>query len=383
MANKMGRYVMNRWVVMLMVMGCLVGGLPEANAGEKCTGWIAVESVPTDLGHITLDGKKTSQQAPATLKNVPCGRHEVGIALPDYRDFPRHLRVKKNQVHKVRIKLKRYTGRLLVDTVPYAAKITIDGKPAGQAPISLKDFPAGEHTVVVRAGGFDTQTRNIRIKKDHTTVVELNMKEPAASFSRINAIKLMEIAGEEELELVPLVPPRYEPKKKTAVAVKKTPTPTPAPAPERKKGLGMGVDCSLVRLANPDALQLRNRLPQELSPRRTLAWVAAGTATTAAVASVVLFAVGASTKADADSLAGRMQTEQDPYLRREIQARVLALDDQAAKQQTGAWVCASVFAVAAGTSLYLFLSEPDERSSVGLTTAALPGGGWVGIQGRF
>ena len=78
-----------------------------------------------------------------------------------------------------------------------------------------------------------------------------------------------------------------------------------------------------------------------------------------------------------------MQTEQDPYLRRDLQARVLALDDQAAKQQTGAWVCAGVFAVAAGASLYLFLSEPDDRSPVRLTTAALPGGGWVGVQGRF
>ena len=106
---------MNRWVVMLMVMGCLVGGLPEAHADEKCTGWIAVESVPADGGSITLDGVETSRQTPATLKNVPCGLHEVGIALPDFRDFPRRLRVKKNQVHKVRAVRQQPLHLIMID----------------------------------------------------------------------------------------------------------------------------------------------------------------------------------------------------------------------------------------------------------------------------
>jgi hypothetical protein len=367
---------MNRWILMLISMG-LAGGLPEAVAGEKCTGWIAVESAPADGGNVVLDGVKTTQKTPATLKGVPCGLHEVGIALDDYRDLPRRLRVKKNQVHKVRVKLQRHTGRLLVDTIPYAARVEIDGKPVGRAPISRKDFPAGEHTIVASAPGLDTQTMKIRIKKDHTTVVELNLKEPAASASRINAIKGPEIAADDELELAPLVPPDYKPekkKKKTVVAKK------PPPAIDKK--MGMKPDGSLIRLSDPGALELRNRLPQKLTPRRTLAWVAAGTATTAAVATVVLFAVGGSNRADADSLAGRMATERDPYLRQKIQSQVLALDDQADRQYTGAWVCAGVFAVAAGTALYLFLSEPDE--SPRLQAAALPGGGgWVGVQGRF
>lgn len=371
---------MSRLYVMLISMGLMAGGLPEAEAKEKCSGWIAVESVPAQGGNVVLDGVEISQKTPATLKNVPCGLHEVGIALEDYRDFPRRLRVKKNQVHKVRVKLQRHTGRLLVDTLPYAATVKIDGKPAGRAPISLKDFPAGEHTIVATAEGFDVQTRTIRIKKDHTTVVELNLKEPAASSTRINAIKGPEIASDQELELVPLVPAEYKPKKKKkkkkTVVAKKSP-------PEINKKMGMKPDGSLIRLSDPGALQLRNRLPQELSTRRTWAWITAGTATTAAVASVVLFAIGASTKADADSLAGQMKTEQNPYRRQEIQSKVLALDNQAARQQTGAWVCAGVFAVAAGVSLYLFLSEPDDRSDVSLTTAALPGGGWVGVQGRF
>jgi hypothetical protein len=367
---------MNRLYVILISILCLVGGLPEADAGEKCSGWIAVESVPARGGSVVLDGVETSQKTPATLKDVPCGLHEVGIAADDYRDFPRRVRVQKNQVHKVLVKLKSHTGRLLVDTLPYAAEVTIDGKPAGRAPISLKAFPAGEHTVVARAEGFDTQTKKIRIKKDHTTVVELNLKEPAASSTRINAVKGPEIAAGEELELVPLVPPEYKPeKKKRTVVAKKAP-------PEIDNKMGMKPDGSLIRLSDPDALELRARVPQELSTRRTWAWITAGTATTAAVASVVLFAVGASTKADADSLAGQMKTEQNPYRRQEIQSKVLALDNQAARQQTGAWVCAGVFAAAAGVSVYLFLTEPDE--SPRLQAAVLPGGGgWVGVQGRF
>jgi hypothetical protein len=369
---------MNRLYVMLISMGLLAGGLPEAEAKEKCVGWIAVESVPAPGGAVVLDGVETTHKTPATLKSVPCGVHEVGISLEDHRDFPRRLRVKKNQVHKVRVKLQRHTGRLLVDTVPYAAEVKIDGKPAGRAPISMKDFPAGEHTVVAEAEGCDTQTMKIRIKKDHTTVVELNLKEPAASASRINAIKGPELASDDELELVPLVPPEYKPEKnkKKTVAAKK-----PKPK-EIDKRMGMKPDGSIITLSDPGALELRARVPQELSTRRTWAWISAGTGATAAVASVVLFAVGASTKADADSLAGQLATEQNPYRRQEIQSRVLALDNQAARQQTGAWVCAGVFAVAAGISVYLFLSEPDESPRI--HAAALPGGGgWVGVSGRF
>jgi len=365
---------MNRWI--LISMG-LAGGLPEAEASEKCSGWIAVESVPAQGGNVVLDGVETSHRAPATLKNVPCGLHEVGIAHEDYRGSPRRLRVKKNQVHKVQVKLQAYTGRLLVDTLPYAAEVKIDGRPVGRAPISKKDFPAGEHTIVATAPDLDTQTMKIRIQKDHTTVIELNLKEPAASFSRTNAIKVDIAAEDDELELAPLVPPDYQPEKKKKTVVAKKPKPS-----EIDKRMGMKPDGSLIRLSDPGALQLRNRLPQEISTRRTWAWISAGTATTAAVATVVLFAVGASNRADADSLAGQLATEQDPYRRQEIQSRVLALDDQADRQNTGAWVCAGVFAVAAGAALYLFLSEPDETPR--LQAAALPGGGgWVGVQGRF
>ena len=271
---------------------------------------------------------------------------------------------------------KHHTGRLMVDTVPYAATVTIDGKPAGRGPISKRDMPAGEHTIVAEAEGYDTQTMKIRIRKDHTTVVELNLKEPAASASRINAIKTEIASEEDDLELVPLVPADYKPeKKKTVVANKPKPR-------EIDKRMGMKPDGSIITLSDPGALELRARVPQELSTRRTWAWITAGTGATAAVASVVLFAVGASTQADADSLAAQLKTEQNPYRRQEIQSRVLALDNQAARQQTGAWVCAVVFAVAAGISVYLFLSEPDE--SPRLQAAALPGGGgWVGVSGRF
>jgi hypothetical protein len=242
--------------------------------------------------------------------------------------------------------------------------------------------------IVAEAPGYPKLTRRIQIKKDHTTVAELNLKQPEKSSFQTHAIMDSPPAGTldaggGELELVPLVPPDFKkkakPKKKTVVAKKR-----PKPAPERNDGMGMGPDGSLVRMPNPNEPAVRTRLEPGLSPRRTLAWVAAGTAATAAVASVVLFAVGSSTQSDADSLAGRMKTEVDPYVRRDIQARVLALDDQAAREQSGAWVCAGVFAVAAGASLYLFLSEPEDRPSTGVRAAALPGGGaWVGITGSF
>ena len=110
-----------------------------------------------------------------------------------------------------------------------------------------------------------------------------------------------------------------------------------------------------------------------MSTQRLLAWISTGTGGAAAVTSVILFITYASVQGEADDAwdSGDRTKAQE-------------LDDDAANLQTGAWITLGIAAAFGGAATYFFLTEPDQpEASTALRFSPLPGGGWVGIEGRF
>ena len=64
------------------------------------------------------------------------------------------------------------TGRLEIETQPAGAKILIDGKPAGESPLTLDSLPVGRHSVTLTATA-GTVKRSVRIEAGRTVKIDV------------------------------------------------------------------------------------------------------------------------------------------------------------------------------------------------------------------
>jgi hypothetical protein len=64
------------------------------------------------------------------------------------------------------------TGRLQIDTQPAGARVLLDGKPAGESPLTLDTVPAGRHTItLVSASG--SVKRTVRVEPGRTAKLDV------------------------------------------------------------------------------------------------------------------------------------------------------------------------------------------------------------------
>src|SRR5688500_17660624 len=64
------------------------------------------------------------------------------------------------------------TGRLEIETQPAGAKILIDGKPAGESPLTLDALPVGRHSVTLTTASGSVK-RSVRIEAGRTLKVDV------------------------------------------------------------------------------------------------------------------------------------------------------------------------------------------------------------------
>jgi hypothetical protein len=304
-------------------------------------GHIQVHSRPAVKGaKVFLNGDEVGT-APLTLRHIYSGEHTLRVEARGYKPYETRVRTGGGKTKAVTADLERRTGRLLVDSVPYAAEIIIDGKPAGQAPLSIGDLPVGSHVVTARSPGRPPLVSRIQVKEGRNTL-EMN-------------IRTGHVKG----------------------AARRAKQPS---SPSRRPATGSAT-------VNPGAVPSVAFSDRPMSVRRKAAWATAGTAAAGGVASVFLFVLGSSTQSEADSTYLLGKREPFGARRDELIVRAKRMDEEAAAQFTGSWVCLGFSAVAAGVSLYLFLTEPSGPDPAGSRTrlgaAPLSGGGWFGLEHRF
>jgi hypothetical protein len=78
-----------------------------------------------------------------------------------------------------RTKEVRTTGMLLIKTTPSGAKLTLDGKPIGQSPITL-DVPAGDHEILATLEGM-SGIEQVLIKPSEVTKTTIMLTTPPVS----------------------------------------------------------------------------------------------------------------------------------------------------------------------------------------------------------
>lgn len=109
--------------------------------------------------------------------NVPCeipleqGEYTVKVSAPGYMDFTRDVSLNSNSKVTVQPVLSELPGTLVINSVPEGAAVTINGKPYGSAPLTVKDLKAGNVKIEFSMKGFDTEVQECGVAPGQTLQV--------------------------------------------------------------------------------------------------------------------------------------------------------------------------------------------------------------------
>ncbi len=345
-------------------------------------GTLAIKSTPAGA-LVRVDGKDRGK-TPLTLR-LAVGPHKLAFKVSgSSRETVRKtVDIQLGKKAKLKVKLPVRTGSLMVDTVPFAATIELDGKVRGKAPLSLKKVPIGQHVIIAKIKGKEPLSGRIEVVEGQTSVAEINLNEPAKSVFR--SAKAAPVAKQPEPKPAKKTPVAAvnTPEKKTQAKAEAAPAKkTAEPKPQKKE------EKTLVKVEKkPETKTPPTKIPTgpPMSNQRVWAWVTASAAGATALTGVILFAMGGSAQSDADAAWASAQKASDSVRRDEFKAESEDLDQKAANLLTGGWITTGLAAVAAGTSIYLFVTEPETNSAprTAVQFTPLPGGGYVGLGWRF
>jgi hypothetical protein len=151
-----------------------------------------VHSQPSNAG-VVINGRWRGR-TPLTLERMPFGRYVVRVV-----DAPRHKVARdeftlsaSDPVRTFTARLERtgaapapatpaqpaaVTGTLYVDSRPRGAAVTIDGRKAGQTPLTLAEIAAGSHVVQIDMDGKKSVTANPRVIAGQTERVTVSLED--------------------------------------------------------------------------------------------------------------------------------------------------------------------------------------------------------------
>ncbi len=142
------------------------------------TGTLSVNSTPIGAS-VYLDGAYKGV-TPLELKNVSMGTHTVKVSLENYAEALKSVDVKYKDAANLNFNLSPLPGKLAVTSTPQGAKVTVDGKNAGETPVYGYEISAGSHKVSVSLSGYKTQTETVEILANQPKTLNVSL-EPGAT----------------------------------------------------------------------------------------------------------------------------------------------------------------------------------------------------------
>jgi len=143
---------------------------------------VAVSTTPPDAS-VTVDGRPEAVQN-GTLTLDP-GTHAFDIRADGYAPARRELRLSNGARARLDVTLTAMDsgGRLLVEPSVAAARVSIDGNAVGTGHVETVVAP-GEHTVEIRATGYELFRRTVNVGARGLVRVDANLSRVATAGGR-------------------------------------------------------------------------------------------------------------------------------------------------------------------------------------------------------
>lgn len=123
---------------------------------------------------VLLDGVPQGQ-TPLTLRKIRPGKHEVTFSHNGYRTLTHTLTLDAGQEATLSMPLERLPAGLTVTTLPIGARVYVDGVFRGESDLTLKDLPAGTHTIRVERYGYAQAERTVTVGAGESRAEEFRL----------------------------------------------------------------------------------------------------------------------------------------------------------------------------------------------------------------
>jgi hypothetical protein len=148
-------------IVIVIWMSGRNPGAPKAGEGE-----LVVQSRPAGAS-VSVDGTKRGV-TPLTV-SLKSGAHvlEVQIGKSEPRVIPLTIQANVQTAQYIELQGVQATGSLAIKSEPSGARVSIDGQPRGTTPATIRELPAGDHSVVLELGNRKA-TQAVKIEAGST-----------------------------------------------------------------------------------------------------------------------------------------------------------------------------------------------------------------------
>ena len=100
-------------------------------------------------------------------------------------------------------------GSLLVESDPAGASVYVDGRLAGETPLTLPSIAAGEHRVRIVRLGYLENSQIVKVRPTERATLRARLTDPAPQTAKATALKIVVLEGEGAINII---------QQKTAVA---------------------------------------------------------------------------------------------------------------------------------------------------------------------
>ena len=140
----------------------------------KKYGTILVDADVPDA-EVYIDGSKHPDNTPAVIQNVLEGAHKIEVKKPPAPPWTGMVNVEANKQVRVKADMGPQVGTVRVLSETPGARAYLDGIEMGAVNVDIKDVRAGDHTIEVKAPGFQTAERKVTVRAGQLEVVKMEL----------------------------------------------------------------------------------------------------------------------------------------------------------------------------------------------------------------
>ena len=138
-------------------------GKQEALHVQLVPRWSNVEVTSEPAGAAIFAGEEQLGVTPATIELLE-GSHQISVVREGFAAWDGTVEAEPNTSQALPlIRLEPANAKLLVNSIPRTANVTVDGRYRGQSPITLSLAPGVDYTIGLSKAGYGTASRRVRL----------------------------------------------------------------------------------------------------------------------------------------------------------------------------------------------------------------------------
>ncbi len=152
---------------------------PALAPAAETRGRVLVRSIPD--GARVLIGGRVRGTTPAVVRDLPFGTHTITVLREGFTTRTHRVTLSRAvPARDVTIELRPVaaarTGSLDISTRPAGARVTLDGKFLGQAPMRVPEVLPGSHTIRLEMAGYRTVTTTVVVRAGQQVPVRVSLE---------------------------------------------------------------------------------------------------------------------------------------------------------------------------------------------------------------